>query len=343
MQVYIPAKKAKIVKTSKGFAKTKPQRAKTWNIPENRSKRGEITTFSASSALRMKKKLLLLPEIEGLYGITLTIKRDAWKGDTEQIRKFWMSFIVRLKRYVTWGKISPFVHCFWRIELQKNGTPHWHCIVYCPSELDAFAFRQCYHEQVKLTFGYDCINGVAVDIRKLNSIDGAYAYISSHATKHKRSQLGWKGRQWGQTFLTKKCKEDYKAKVETLLNSAIEIDGIDSIPDGTIEVAFSQLCNIDEKKYKAFERTLSRFIFSKMRTQKVWKPNENGVGGRWIWSRLNPRKTCTKKRYFFDINDCTLKSKIVKTSIKWFATRQAVSSVHFFKPETASKLMEVVI
>ena len=337
MKIVIPERKASILKTSKGFIVTRPQKERVWNIPDTRAKRGEIQVFSRASALRMQKKLLMLPRIDGLFGVTLTIKRDAWDGDTEHIRKFWNLFLVNLKHACKRGEISQYLHFLWRIELQKNGTPHWHCLVSADSESDINAFKAVYHNQIKLFFGYSPIEGVAVNIRSIGSIDGAYAYISSHATKHKRSQLGWKGRQWGQSFISKASKDAYNKQVKDLQDNIKEIESEDDIPDGASSVVYSRLWKIEKKQYNVFHRILKRFIYSKLRGQKRYK------GGKWVWVLEDSRKTCYKSVKFVDLETMELQTKFVKTSIKWFACRQAVQACHFVKPETARKLLKVAL
>lgn len=53
---------------------------------------------------------------------------------------------------------------------------------------------------------------IAAQYRRIDNCAAAFAYVGAHAAKHKRDQLGWKGRQWGVICPTKEAKEFYALK-----------------------------------------------------------------------------------------------------------------------------------
>ena len=193
----------------------------------------EGMVFGRTSALNLRSKLMTLPAVRGVYGVTLTIDRHYYEGP-EQVRKFWALFCPLWKRRLEEG-ISENTYFVWRIELQKNGTPHWHCIFCADTEKDVLHFRRVYIEAVKMFFGYDAPLEAAVNIRLLDDFSQAFGYVASHATKHKQEQLGWRGRQWGMLFRTPAAKSLYKASVVDIKEIEAKLDAADEAYFAEIE------------------------------------------------------------------------------------------------------------
>lgn len=181
-------------------------------------KHGGITTFSATSSRNLKRKLLDLPfEGQGvtMYGVTLTIQADAYAAASdpvEEVRKHWQSFIVTMGKQIKAGAFDSRFMFVWRIELTQKGTPHWHCIVCTPQPSDVLLFQATWCRLVGKWYGYAPNMDIAAQYRRIDNCAAAFAYVGAHAAKHKRDQLGWKGRQWGIICPTKEAKEFYTLK-----------------------------------------------------------------------------------------------------------------------------------
>lgn len=189
-----------------------------------RSKRSAITTFSSASAARLRRLLIQVcgPAEWECFGATLTVPGPPITA--EEWRMVWNCFRHKMKRL---GNLA----LIWRIELQKRGQPHIHCI--CWGRHGEGRIREYWFDALALlgptsgaanidyestiTCGADhgelrpgwadvttrwmwpgaCEHAVKID--RLNGKDsiGWWRYIASHASKAKQSQLGWQGRQWG--------------------------------------------------------------------------------------------------------------------------------------------------
>lgn len=180
--------------------------------PLNRKTRGKISAFSSYSAQRMREKIVTLPD-DKLYSVTMTISANYYK-DAEDLRKFWHKFDSYLRYAIKKCELSPKCYFVWRIELQKNRTPHWHCIFKVENEEDLIAIRRTYCRLIQNHFGYQPCPEIAVDIQQVTS-EGIMSYISAHASKKKKDQLGWLGRQWGIKFLSREAREEYDSLVSS--------------------------------------------------------------------------------------------------------------------------------
>jgi len=139
-------------------------------------------------------------------------------------RRVFMAYRNRLSRL---GNIT----LIWRIELQKRGQPHLHCV--CWGTACTRRLRKAWLEVLGLLGPYEGPASVkrashfssgkergefrpgwakvthrgfwqgahkrAVKINGLGKSDsmGWWRYLAAHASKSKQAQLGWQGRQWG--------------------------------------------------------------------------------------------------------------------------------------------------
>lgn len=85
----------------------------------------------------------------------------------------------------------PFV---WRVELQRRGVPHLHCVLYADTD-GAARFRLDWLISWGLLEHPDALRR-AVDYRQVDS-DAWFSYVVFHQFKHTRDQAGWVGRHWG--------------------------------------------------------------------------------------------------------------------------------------------------
>lgn len=164
------------------------------------TKRGKITSFSLASTRRLRERFFFydVPKSEKA-GICLTVpmKGDLVEGsDTTWFKVLWNDFQVNLRRE------CPDIGLVYRIELQKRKTPHVHAVVYFVGDnpltrIGKVWLRACLRESDRLAT--DCnITRYTVRIDKLtNNSIGYFRYLTDHASKHKRDQLGYQGKQWG--------------------------------------------------------------------------------------------------------------------------------------------------
>lgn len=171
----------------------------------NMGKRGKVKGFSRSSARRLRH-LLMRVDYSNASAVTLThpLVLDGMRGPEAAFTALQMV-----------AKRFPWLRSLiWRKEIQTNGTPHFHCILF-PSEgvdvLEASGklvddwIRQC-------LVGFDLpsmyVDRVAADMHKAHNdkrrpsiqvLDGSryLRYILDHESKHKQDQAQTEGRAWG--------------------------------------------------------------------------------------------------------------------------------------------------
>lgn len=172
--------------------------------------RGDITRFSSASARRLRETMVLgRPRPDCVpVGLCLTIPGEILPD--ADVRHLWHDFVLAVRSSL------PHVAVIWRIELQQRKQPHWHLLAYTRREVvcgvvlpDQFApdvrrLRDIW-ERVALKYAKvvswqsDAFLKHGVDIKPLSgaSATGKIHYLADHESKHKREQLGWRGRQWG--------------------------------------------------------------------------------------------------------------------------------------------------
>ena len=190
--------------------------------------RGQITTFSRHSSLRLRRALVeLAPSDPSQYvelGITLTVPWDVSGYDDQRIAD---DYKIAFNRFsVAFRRRFPHSLVIFRHELQKRRAPHSHFVMWL-SNIDfnfvargrsatASDFRAivlCYWSRAVL--GSDSSEGFVYPVRSITGFHryglkvdvlkdktAAFRYIADHASKHKRDQLGYKGKQWG--FINRK-------------------------------------------------------------------------------------------------------------------------------------------
>ena len=187
-------------------------------------RRSVITKFSRNSASRLRRLLArtICPAGWPCFGMTLTVPGP--NITPEEWRRVWSVYCQRLRRI---GNVA----LVWRIELQRRGQPHIHCICWCkdgpydPREAWFYALRILgpYEGPAVTVKGHDKLtqnesgetvqetirvhdrafwrgavqHAVRIDEVGDESNIGWWRYLAAHASKSKQSQLGWKGRQWG--------------------------------------------------------------------------------------------------------------------------------------------------
>lgn len=147
-------------------------------------RRGCVTTFSASSACRLREALFRYSGDGVAWAFTFTFPRDLSSSDYYRLTK---RFFERV-RYMRLGMI-------WRVELTKRRRPHLHCVVYSADVGRMFDLQAAWWDVVNAHsfeggVEYSCV---------FRSVSGVrwWQYVAAHTCKAKASQLGWRGRQWG--------------------------------------------------------------------------------------------------------------------------------------------------
>lgn len=177
--------------------------SRSQNIRLQDSRRGNISSFSSKSAARLRELLLKLerPLDKLTVAVTLTLPINICPED-------WRKLIERYRMKLSRSHIGM----IWRVELQRRKVPHLHCVAVCDTIEDIWriwdAWIECsdtvYEGCLQTDQGFVCVpvschRGFlyfGVGVRLLRG-EGWFRYVASHTTKHKHTQLGWAGRQWG--------------------------------------------------------------------------------------------------------------------------------------------------
>ena len=169
------------------------------NQPEHLTgiKRKKISGFSDKSARRLRQFMLTSwgGENSHPFAVTLTTRQmhtpEGWESALKRFRT------ALSRKHPEWAAC-------WRVELQKRKTPHLHCVFWIPKSTVANYSVSWY--QYKLTELWLKAIGEeedmhswthAVSVKDLSGASGWVIYCTLHDSKHKKEQLGWKGRQWG--------------------------------------------------------------------------------------------------------------------------------------------------
>lgn len=231
----------------------------------SRGKRGRIEGFSSRAAGRLRHWLLTQHRPGGqMWDVTLTIPGDVNPDEWDTLRR-------RISKRWERGGFAV----VWRVELQKRGTPHLHCVVWTPASMSIekrngllyIAWWECLPEEKRFAAGAwkhaTHVKGPYTDIEQSPKW---LAYVAAHASKRKKEQLGWKGKQWGIIN-----RELFSEREPMLCVS---------------------LSRIEEKK---FNRTLSRYLFAKSREHRH-KLRTKGIKARSRLRRLFFPSGCKKTR-----------------------------------------------
>lgn len=153
--------------------------------PDNQ--RGTIEGFSHEAARRLRE-WFMTQKVDGfdLWAVTLTTHANLSPDE-------WRAVMMRFRQGV---KARGWAGC-WRVELQKRRAPHAHVAFWLPpsatlADVSALWLRATGEEHDAAARQH------AVEGRKIPADETGWAvYMGLHDGKHKESQLGWKGKQWG--------------------------------------------------------------------------------------------------------------------------------------------------
>ena len=186
--------------------------------PGKVSKRGSIRSFSRHSVLRLRKTLLSTTLDNPFFtclGITLTLPWRVSVDSAEVYQKVVEDYKIAFNRWgVSFRRRFGASACVFRHELQRRKVPHCHMVCYLsdfdfPVVLKGRSASIGDFRSVVFSMWLNALNGFSYDVKlsafhkcgvKVQSLDGNLAmfrYLCDHASKHKRSQLGYQGKQWG--------------------------------------------------------------------------------------------------------------------------------------------------
>jgi len=196
-----------------------------------RAKRSAVKEFSGASRLRLMR---LFAKIDTrTFGtpsfVTLTF-HDNWRKDYSDLKEI----LNKTLQYIRDSGLD--IYYIWRLELQKRGAPHFHFILFFPSELSDSAvesflsgFRLYWHRLVEPNSAPHLLYGFRVE--SLTTTKKAFAYVSKYCAKSDvETKFALPGRRWGasrdlpvmyllKTYLPQAVFNQVKRTIRKLLRS----------------------------------------------------------------------------------------------------------------------------
>lgn len=171
-------------------------------------KRGKLSGKVSAASFRRLRSWCIKHDVTGdCWGLTLTVAGldlvsvDQFKGMHHKL--------------CVWANDNA-LPLVWRVELQKRGQPHLHCVAFADISVILRFCLQWYKLLDSLPDVYNVetvgasrkdvvlisrafLHGsqYAIDVQKLQGDFKAWRYLVAHMSKGKREQLGWSGRNWG--------------------------------------------------------------------------------------------------------------------------------------------------
>lgn len=142
-------------------------------------RRGSVNTFSQGSRIRLLQKFARLKVVEGegyrskVSFLTLTTQRHL---HPRVIKRFAQMLFKRISRKY------PSLSVVWRLEFQKRGAPHLHCVCFNAPWVDRMWIVASWGELIGQV-------GPIVDIRRVKSSRQLISYVSKYVAKVGDSSL----------------------------------------------------------------------------------------------------------------------------------------------------------
>lgn len=179
-------------------------RVRLLNQSKQSSKRGKISSFSLKSSARLRNVFLThdIPDSSKVgWTLTLPWQDDLFDGEDAPGWELFRALLNKVQIY--YKRNAPRSGYIFRVELQQRGVPHLHAIEYCAPgtepTLGKVWFKLVVDHLSTPTDRLDAFYkyGVKRDGLQAKDNTGYFRYLTDHASKHKQTQLGYKGRQWG--------------------------------------------------------------------------------------------------------------------------------------------------
>ena len=217
--------------------------------------RGKIKGFSHKSSLRLRKALATMhqPSCDP-YSLTLTTQKKFTPDEWRAIMKRFSSNFQYYAQSNFEESHEPAI--IYRVELQKRGTPHIHCLLWHLNLYQHFDDETYWFNRIRDSFlelwlkatreeRNEHLERYAIHLEW--GLDTKWQeYMVAHTTKKKESQLGWKGRQWG--ILNRRALEE-----KNYLKVSADSDGF--LPD-------------NDRWLKVYKRTLRMAMKGRQHTPR---------------------------------------------------------------------------
>lgn len=96
--------------------------------PPEGFKRGKVSEWSPKSRMRLRRFLLEHESVKPCHEVNVTLTVPGPVTTTEEKKLLWHTY----SRKMTNAGVS----IVWRLEVQKRGAAHWHCLFYVPKRSD---------------------------------------------------------------------------------------------------------------------------------------------------------------------------------------------------------------
>lgn len=173
-------------------------------------KRGKLSgKYSAASFRRLREFVVTHTASGECWGITLTVPGlDNLYPD---------EFRVLQHRFTNWANKWR-IPLVWRVELQRRGMPHLHCVIFGSVSIclrcavqwfrvlqksEVWSIEQVGENESDMTLiprAFVRGSSHAFNLVRLDGGFSAFRYLVAHMSKGKQEQLGYAGRNWGVVY-----------------------------------------------------------------------------------------------------------------------------------------------
>lgn len=175
----------------------RPSIKQSANLANVTSLRGKVSGWSGKSRSRFRRMLFSFSGDGSAYGVTCTLPCDLSRED-------WLSLFERFRTRL--ARLS--VCGFWRLELQQNGRPHLHCVLWlCDIRLGWDVVNAWLGALSEICVEHPDYGYLSADfwpgavlyscvVQRARNFS-LWRYLCDHASKKKQCQIACIGRNWG--------------------------------------------------------------------------------------------------------------------------------------------------
>lgn len=156
------------------------------------SRRGRVTSFSRRSRSRMMKLCSQINRDASASALCVTLTYPAeWPGAATQWKRHLDTFFKRLRR------AYPRLSAIWKLEFQRRGAPHFHCLIYGQAFIPAAWIATQWYEVVGSNDERHLAAGT--EVRRVRSYRQAVSYAAKYLGKPTDAGEAdpHNGRYWG--------------------------------------------------------------------------------------------------------------------------------------------------
>jgi hypothetical protein len=169
------------------------EKPKDENDSRTYSPRGEVNTLSRKSRRNLFNYVLRLQYRSGYYFVTLTYPKEYPQKFT-----IWKDNLKTLCSYLRYH--FPQLGFLWKLEFQKRGAPHYHLLLFDPTQPDQEVLEEMITgEWVRIVKDYTKkFSEHSVDVKAVHDIKKSGFYLAIYQTKDGYIPANVKtGRHWG--------------------------------------------------------------------------------------------------------------------------------------------------